>query len=245
MEIIRGEHESHFTIVANEVMRDQRLSFKARGIHHFILSFPSGWRISATSISRAGREGRDAVLAGLKELEQFGYLHRERQQDDKGRWSTRVVVTEQPRTDYPSSGEPKSGEPTVGDSGSITKTEIVKNVKKDIDKDSLPSVVASEWWEAYKARHDGKTPIGKRAWFALRSVVIAAVDSGWSVDDVRVALAKHDFVPSIGQLERSLTGSGARRTAGEDRLHRDLELLANVALSANKRAIPGGDDGSK
>ena len=49
-----------------------------------------------------------------------------------------------------------------------------------------------------------ETPTGKRAFFALQSVITAALDSGWSVDDVRDALTRCATVPSVMQFDREL-----------------------------------------
>jgi hypothetical protein len=238
MEIIRGDHESHFTIIANDVMRDSRLSFRARGIHHFLLSFPTGWRIDSSAIARAGKEGRDAVRAALKELEECGYLIRQREQDERGRWSTRAYIKEIPMSEnhFPMPENPTSGNPVVGDSGANRKNEITKNeIQDDSEADSRRVVVdglVNEWWQNYKDKHDGRVPTGKNAFFALRSTVSAALTAGWSSGEIRQALRECATVPSVSQFDRILTNSGSRRTAGEDRLSRDLDFLSKVALSA-------------
>ena len=68
--IIRSPRpESHFTQIRNEVLRDESLSYRARGILSAILSYPDGWETSADALSRKGGEGRDAIRTCLKELE--------------------------------------------------------------------------------------------------------------------------------------------------------------------------------
>jgi hypothetical protein len=240
MEIVRGDHESHFTIIANDVMRDSRLSFRARGIHHFLLSFPSGWRIDSNAIARAGKEGRDAVRSALRELEECGYLTRRREQDDRGRWSTRAYISEIPENQTPSPEKPASGFPVVGESGANTKNDESKNeILLSVDTDPRRVVIdglVDEWWQAYKSKH-GRVPTGKNAFFALKSTVTAAMSAGWSSGEIRAALRECPTVPSVAQMDRLLTGSGARRSAGEDRLSRDLEYLANIAQSAGEARI--------
>lgn len=45
MSILRGPTDAdNFTIIANRVIRDQRLSFRARGVLVYLLSMPPGWR---------------------------------------------------------------------------------------------------------------------------------------------------------------------------------------------------------
>lgn len=232
MDIIRGEHSSHFTIISNDSMRDERLSFRARGIHHYLLSFPTGWKIDSTSIARAGKEGRDAIRNGLRELEAFGYIHRSQEHDASGRWTTKTTVYEVPMPENPTSDNP-----VVGDSGRNTNNDV-KNEKKSLsvpnEQSDLATILANEWWENYKTKTGGKSPAGKRAWFALKAVITGSLSAGWSPADVGVALNACETIPSMAYFERILTRSGARRSAGEDRLHRDLEFLASVAENAGE-----------
>lgn len=260
MQIIRGDHESHFTIISNQVMRDDRLSFRARGVHHYLLSFPTGWRIDSSTIARAGKEGRDAIRTALNELQEAGYLTRIREQDAQGRWRQVVVITEIPAmtsedsvdmrrvirfahdsthadSQPPRPEKPNADNPVVGDSGLIRKNDEKNEKKNPLPVDAIIDHLADSWWLAYKHRTGGKTPVGKRAWFALRNVIRAALDAGWSPEDVEQALTRCETVPSASFFERALQGSGARRSAGEDRLRRDLDFLAKIAQSASEPPI--------
>ncbi|MGY1583913.1 hypothetical protein [Streptomyces sp. MN13] len=67
-----------FTQIANGLFRDSRLSYKAKGIFGYISTHRDGWQVSIAHLASAGPDGREAVRAGLKELERYGYLIRER-----------------------------------------------------------------------------------------------------------------------------------------------------------------------
>jgi hypothetical protein len=112
--IIRGERKTtNFTIIGNDVLRDDRLSYRARGLLACILSRPDNWRTSADSLAREGKEGRAAILTALKELEDAGYLVRTRVQDRAGLWRTHSTVYDEPRNitevQFPNVGSPNFG----------------------------------------------------------------------------------------------------------------------------------------
>lgn len=76
-ETIRVEHSKDYTVISNAAIRDTRLSFKSRGLHHLLLSYPNGWQINIEHLSeQSDKDGKDAVASALKELETVGYLIR-------------------------------------------------------------------------------------------------------------------------------------------------------------------------
>ena len=110
MSIVRSPRpESHYAIYSNEVIRDGRLSYKARGILLELLSRPDNWRVDAKSLAASGQDGRDSILAGLTELRNLGYIVTFKRQNEKGQFETLSVVYDFPQT--PKSGNPESGKP--------------------------------------------------------------------------------------------------------------------------------------
>jgi hypothetical protein len=103
---VRTVLRHHFTgkpyvKVYNDVARDIRLSFAARGVLVDMLSRPTDWEFSAERIAAGSpREGRKAVLRCMGELEACGYLHRFVDRDAAGRFRKVVVVSDQPVGDW-------------------------------------------------------------------------------------------------------------------------------------------------
>ncbi|MEV6057578.1 hypothetical protein [Streptomyces sp. NPDC052107] len=86
-----------FTQIANGLFRDSRLSFKAKGLFGYISTHVTGWQVTVADLARAGPDGRDAVRAGLSELQRHGYLLREQLRHETGTLAEIVYsITDRP-----------------------------------------------------------------------------------------------------------------------------------------------------
>lgn len=123
MPVIRVVKNKNFTTMSNYHLRDQNLSLKAKGLLSFCLSLPDSWDYSVSGLVKVCKEGRDCVMATLLELEQRGYLHRERLRNADGTLgAAEYVIYEQP----PGGGdEPVSENPTSGNPMSENPTQVI------------------------------------------------------------------------------------------------------------------------
>ncbi|MCC8065599.1 MAG: helix-turn-helix domain-containing protein [Clostridiales bacterium] len=105
MPVIRIEKNTGYTTMSNYHLRDGDLSLKAKGLLSLFLSLPESWIYSVNGLVAICKEGRSGIASGLKELEEKGYLHRERRRDEKGLLRDNVyVIYERPQ-------KPKAGKP--------------------------------------------------------------------------------------------------------------------------------------
>ncbi len=72
-----------FTQVSNEVLKDTKLSFKAKGLYAYIYSKPEDWQFSFERIARETSDGEKAILTAIDELEKAGLLRRLKQADGR------------------------------------------------------------------------------------------------------------------------------------------------------------------
>ena len=94
---------------------DSDLSWKAKGIHTYLITRPDGWEFNRQDIINRSKDGRAAVKSGLEELKEQGYLEIENFQKDDGKWASIWKVAENPEMlgNQSVAGNPTTGNPTT------------------------------------------------------------------------------------------------------------------------------------
>ena len=77
----------NFTQVSNDLLLDKRVSAKAKGIYAYLYSKPDNWDFSVDRIASDFKDGYKAVNGGIKELEELGYIGREKQNNGRNYYS--------------------------------------------------------------------------------------------------------------------------------------------------------------
>ena len=81
-----------FAQIANQVLRDTRLTYRARGILAMVLSNVGEWEASRTwLVSMGAGEGRQAVQTALNELTELGYREVVKERQPNGQFKTVVL----------------------------------------------------------------------------------------------------------------------------------------------------------
>ena len=111
--VFRVEKNANYTTMSNYHLRDNTISFKAKGILSMFLSLPKNWNYSVSGLAAISKEGKDGILSGLKELEAAGYLERHRYRNERGRLgNSEYVIYEIPPHRRPVPATPEQGLPT-------------------------------------------------------------------------------------------------------------------------------------
>lgn len=74
MSIIRVKKDTNYSVMNNEFLRREDLSWRAKGILAYLLSRPDDWKVSSVDLARRSKEGRDATKKAYDELKEHGYL---------------------------------------------------------------------------------------------------------------------------------------------------------------------------
>lgn len=114
MAVFRVEKTRDYTVMANHHLRNTALSLKAKGLLSLMLSLPDDWDYTLKGLARICRDGVDSIAAAVKELEDAGYVIRERVRDQNGRvGEMEYTIMEQPspKRDFPVQENPVQGNP--------------------------------------------------------------------------------------------------------------------------------------
>lgn len=114
MAVFRVEKTRDYTVMANHHLRNTELSLKAKGLLSLMLSLPEEWDYTTKGLSRICKDGVDSICAGVRELEEHGYVVRERIRNPNGQLGAiEYTILEQPRTLEPARENPVQANPVL------------------------------------------------------------------------------------------------------------------------------------
>jgi hypothetical protein len=135
----------NYTIISNDVLRDKRLSLKAKGLLITVLGLPDTWDFSIQGISTILKEGRDSVTAAISELIEFGYCSRTEERDSDGTfigtdytfYEAPIIARVEPQQENPYTDNPITENPTQ-----VSKEEV--STQRNKRKKSPPKRIVDE-----------------------------------------------------------------------------------------------------
>ena len=225
--IIRAPRpERHYTQIRNDVARDDRLSYRGRGVLVRLLSNADGFQMTAADLAREGREGRGAILTALRELREAGYIRTTKVQDEHGRWSTRTFVYDTPQPTGVQ--KPDSGFPDVGFFDAKYRTPI----EQPLEKESAAARTA----EASGVERKRSTPAGPEA------AVPGPLPDDWVLPRDWEAWAKEARPDLAGDLKRIAGRFKAYGTARQAHRSWEAEWRSWIARerTASQQSKHGG-----
>ena len=131
---------ANFTVVSNSFLRDERISFKAKGLFCYMFSMSDDWNFTIKSIASQQFDGQSSIISALKELKDTGYISYEKHNDGTGTYTL---------NDEPKLENPNLGNPNLGKSTRIKKDQLAK--KDKINKNVAEAPVTSSKQQKKKA----------------------------------------------------------------------------------------------
>jgi len=151
--------KNRYGTIPNDLLNSIHISFKAKGMYAYIQSKPDNWEFSAERISKQVKEGLPSVISALKELENFGYLVRNRYQNNKGFCVVDYLLYEIPIEENLITGNPNEENPNIGKSSNNSNKDFSKqeyNNKERVVKEKpisfyeMVTLVQSEIGDEYE-----------------------------------------------------------------------------------------------
>ena len=228
MAVFRIEKTRDYTVMSNHHLRDKSLSLKAKGLLSLMLSLPEEWDYTTKGLARICKDGVDSICAGVRELEEHGYVIRQRVRNPNGQLGAiEYTILEQPRPpepgkperenpvlDNPEQAYPVLEEPEQGNPAQLnTNRSSKEKSKKDLSSTEGSNPVLSS----------PKAPRGSdgmgRDWMRERE----------SYRELILENIEYDYLIQSHQLDR-------------DRLDELVELMVDTVCSRRENIRIAGDD---
>ena len=216
--IVHHPHETSYTVIQNATLCDSRLSWKARGLLAFLLSKPDGWTVIVTALVREAPDGKRAVMAGLDELEQAGYLQRlGPTRGAAGRFDgSESAVYEQPLGGWPEKspgrtvGAKTAGGQTAGGPRATIKDSIQQLLIQEStdDKKTRAELSFDACWESYPRKQDRKEAL--RAFTARLHEGVPLADLHTAVENYAESVRQNHTERQFVMLGKTFFGPNER-----------------------------------
>lgn len=115
---IREKKERNYTVMCNNHLRNEKLSWKGKGLMSYLLSLPDDWQIYLSELEKHATDGKDSLRTAIKELEEQGYLSKKQRINKKGyfdgyEYTIYEIPKEIPVAENPSTDNPKTENPPL------------------------------------------------------------------------------------------------------------------------------------
>lgn len=130
--VMRNKKTKNYTVMPNYHLQDRNISLKAKGLLSYMLSLPDCWEYSISGLAAICKEGPDCIRATIKELEERGYITRERKRLENGQLGgAEYFIWERP-VHNDNQEKPMLENPTQDISMQEHPRQINTNLKKDV-----------------------------------------------------------------------------------------------------------------
>ncbi len=118
------KRQSKFTQVSNSFLRDNNISFKAKGLFCYMFSMSEDWNFTIKSISTQQKDGEASIISAMNELKEYGYITYTKHNNGSGTYFL---------NDEPNLENPNVENPNLGKSTRIKKSQLDKNKNSKFD----------------------------------------------------------------------------------------------------------------
>ena len=229
MAVFRIEKTRDYTVMSNHHLRNTDLSLKAKGLLSLMLSLPEDWDYTTKGLARICKDGVDSICAGVRELEDYGYVVRERVRNASGQLGAiEYTILEQPRPPEPKREKPERENPVqanpVLDNPVLgkPKQENPAQLNIDISSNQIPKKDLSSTETSNPTQSNPPTPAGARmgmdgmgAREAYREVILENIGYEYLIQDSHIDREQLDEIAEL-IVDTVCSARKTIRVAGDD-----------------------------
>ncbi len=124
--------EFPFTAIPNQFLRDNNISFKAKGLFTYMYSMKNGWNFTIKSISKQQKQGELSIKNAMDELKKHGYIKYKKYSNGKGEYYLNPMPNqENPNQENPNQENPNQENPNQENPNWDFKHEIEEQTSKE------------------------------------------------------------------------------------------------------------------
>ena len=224
MAVFRIEKTRDYTVMSNHHLRDMSLSLKAKGLLSLMLSLPENWDYTMKGLSRICKDGIDSISGGIRELEERGYLIRERVRGANGQLgSIEYTILEQPKEPTPAQEKPIRENPVQANPTLVTPVqEEPTQLNKDGSSNDPSRTDLSSTEISNPIQSNSPTPAGAR-------MGTDRMGARESYRELILENIEYDFWKNSDRIDHEM-------------LDEITELIVDTVCSARKTIRIAGDD---
>ena len=224
MAVFRIEKTRDYTVMSNHHLRDMSLSLKAKGLLSLMLSLPENWDYTMKGLSRICKDGIDSISGGIRELEERGYLIRERVRGANGQLgSIEYTILEQPKEPTPAQEKPIRENPVQANPTLVTPVqEEPTQLNKDGSSNDPSRTDLSSTEISNPIQSNPPTPAGAR-------MGMDRMGARESYRELILENIEYDFWKNSDRIDHEM-------------LDEITELIVDTVCSARKTIRIAGDD---
>ena len=224
MAVFRIEKTRDYTVMSNHHLRDMSLSLKAKGLLSLMLSLPENWDYTMKGLSRICKDGIDSISGGIRELEEHGYLIRERVRGANGQLgSIEYTILEQPKEPTPAQEKPIRENPVQANPTLVTPVqEEPAQLNKDRSSNDPSRTDLSSTEISNPIQSNPPTPAGAR-------MGMDRMGARESYRELILENIEYDFWKNSDRIDHEM-------------LDEITELIVDTVCSARKTIRIAGDD---
>ena len=212
MAVFRIEKTRDYTVMSNHHLRNTELSLKAKGLLSLMLSLPENWDYTTKGLARICKDGVDSICAGVRELEEQGYVVRERVRNPNGQLGAiEYTILEQPRP--PEREKPERENPVQENPAQLnTKGSSKQKSKTDLSSTEISNPIQSNPPTPTGARM-GTDGMGAREIY--REIILENIGYAYLIQDSHIDREQLDEIAEL-IVDTVCSARKTIRIAGDD-----------------------------